>query len=106
IKRGKDGRFSDHDLATIVQEATESPASAFRARGTPGALRAVEMFGIMQTRQWGVCTMNEFQQFSLGLKRFRTFEEWNSDVSIAVLLENGTKNAARCLYGHIDNLKL
>ncbi|KAJ6589604.1 heme peroxidase [Mycena capillaripes] len=97
IKRGEDGKFSDHDLATILQDATESPAGAFRARGTPGALRVLEVFSIIQARQWNVCTMNEFRQF-LGLKQFRTFEEWNSDVDIA--------NAARRLYGHINNLEL
>ncbi|KAJ7619752.1 hypothetical protein B0H17DRAFT_1219696 [Mycena rosella] len=41
--------------------------------------------------------MNEFRQF-LGLKQFKTFEEWNPDPEIA--------SAARRLYGHIDNLEL
>lgn len=41
--------------------------------------------------------MNEFREF-LGLKQFDSFEEWNPDPEIA--------NAARDLYGHIDNLEL
>ncbi|PIL31281.1 cytochrome P450 [Ganoderma sinense ZZ0214-1] len=91
------GRFNDDDLARILHDATEKPAGAYRARGSPANLRLVEMLGMVQARQWGVCTMNEFRQF-LGLKQFDTFEEWNSDPEIA--------NAARQLYGHIDNLEL
>ncbi|KDR73404.1 hypothetical protein GALMADRAFT_142500 [Galerina marginata CBS 339.88] len=96
IQRGPDGRFSD-DLAKIVHIATENPASAFRGRGTPPVLRLVEMMGIEQARQWGLCTMNEFRAF-LGLRQFQTFEEWNPDPEIA--------GAARRLYGHVDNLEL
>ncbi|KAI0640160.1 heme peroxidase [Trametes polyzona] len=97
IKRGPDGRFSDDDLARILQDATEKPAGTYRARGAPPVLRVVEMMGMVQARNWGVCTMNEFRAF-LGLKRFATFEEWNPDPEIA--------EAARQLYGHIDNLEL
>jgi hypothetical protein len=75
--------------------------------------------------------MNEFRQF-LGLRRtlalcchfcspltkyieFKTFEEWNPDPEIAVRLLSSTKwvfvntcyqNAARRLYGHVNNLEL
>ncbi|KAI0658449.1 heme peroxidase [Cubamyces menziesii] len=97
LKRGPDGRFSDDDLAKILQDSTEKPAGTYRARGSPAVLRIVEIMGMLQARQWGVCTMNEFRSF-LGLKRFATFEEWNPDPEIA--------NAARQLYGHIDNLEL
>ncbi|KAJ7894889.1 heme peroxidase [Mycena olivaceomarginata] len=83
ISRGKDGKFSDDDIAKILQDATENPAGAFRARGTTPALRVVEILGIMQARQWG---------------RFESFEEWNPDPEIA--------SAARRLYGHIDSLEL
>lgn len=73
--------------------------------------------GILQARQWGVCTMNEFRQF-LGLKQFEDFEDWNPDPAIAVsisrlmlfrfidLIISSSKSAARRLYGHIDNLEL
>ncbi|KAG8894697.1 hypothetical protein FRB99_001047 [Tulasnella sp. 403] len=60
-------------------------------------MKVVEMIGIEQARSWGVCTLNEFRQY-LGLKEYDSFEEWNPDPEIA--------NAARALYGHIDNLEL
>lgn len=72
-------------------------AGAYRARGTPACLRVVEILGIEQARKWGVCTMNEFRRF-LGLKPFATFEEWSTAPGIA--------DAARKLYGHVDNLEL
>ncbi|KAG6817060.1 hypothetical protein H0H87_000238 [Tephrocybe sp. NHM501043] len=97
LKRGPDGKFNDDDLARIVHDATDHPAGAFRGRGTPSVLRVVEILSIEQSRAWGVCTMNEFRKF-LGLKQFETFEDWNSDPEIA--------DAARRLYGHVDNLEL
>ncbi|KAJ7208882.1 heme peroxidase [Mycena pura] len=97
LQRGPDGRFSDDDLADILHSATEAPAGAYRAQGTPEVLRVVEMMGILQARQWRVCTMNEFRKF-MGLRQFKDFNEWNSDPEIA--------DAARRLYGHIDNLEL
>jgi linoleate 10R-lipoxygenase len=85
-----------------LQGAIERPAGSFRGRGTPGVLRLIEIMGIEQARQWGVCTMNEFRKF-LGLKslsrwiftlilsakgsadiEFESFEEWNPDPEIAV----------------------
>ncbi|KAL0059840.1 hypothetical protein AAF712_013377 [Marasmius tenuissimus] len=97
MKRGQDGRFSDDDLAKILQDATEDPACRFGARGTPESMKIVEVMGIMQARQWGLCTMNEMRKW-LGLKEFETFEEWNPDPEIA--------NTARRLYKHVDNLEL
>ncbi|KAJ7249642.1 heme peroxidase [Mycena rebaudengoi] len=97
LTRGTDGRFADGDLARILQDATEAPAGAFRARGVPAVLCVMEILGITQARKWGVCTMNEFRAF-LGLKTFADFEDWSSDPEIA--------NAARLLYEHIDNLEL
>ena len=66
--RGPDGKYSDDDLANILQTATENPANSYGGNGTPACLRVVEIMGIQQARQWGVCTMNEFRQY-LGLKR-------------------------------------
>lgn len=79
LKRDAQGRFNDNDIANILQTATETPAGAYRARGHPAVLRAVEVMSIEQGRKWGVCTMNEFRQF-LGLKPFATFEDWNKSV--------------------------
>ncbi|KAJ3993518.1 heme peroxidase [Lentinula boryana] len=97
LQRGPDGRFSDDHLGKILLDATEHPAGAYRARGTPAALKVIEVLGIQQARQWGVCTMNEFRAY-LGLKTFDSFEEWNPQPEIA--------DAARRLYNHIDNLEL
>ncbi|KAF9257871.1 heme peroxidase [Marasmius fiardii PR-910] len=97
LKRGPDGKFSDDDLAKVLHDATENVACSYGARGTPAALKVIEVMGIQQARQWGVCTMNEFRQW-LGLKQFETFEEWNPDPAIS--------GAARQLYKHIDNLEL
>lgn len=72
-------------------------AGAYRARGTPDVLRIIEIMSIEQGRQWGCCSMNEFRTF-LGLKTFSDFDEWCSDKEVA--------EAARQLYGHIDNLEL
>ncbi|KAF8809484.1 linoleate diol synthase [Phlegmacium glaucopus] len=97
IHRQPDGRFKDEDLAKILHDATEHSAAAFRARGTPAVMRLNEVMGIEQSRQWGVCSMNDFRRF-LGLKPFSSFLDWNSDAEIA--------GAAEKLYGHIENLEL
>ena len=97
LKRGPDGSFADDDIANVLQTATETVAGAYRARGHPAVFRVVEVMSIMQGRAWGVCSMNEFRKF-LGLKPFADFEEWNPNPEIA--------QAARQLYGHIDNLEL
>ncbi len=91
-------KFGDDRLADILQRATEKTAGAFRARGTSPTLKLLEIIAINQARDWGVCTMNKFRQ-SLGLKQYASFEEWNSGTP-------GVAEAARKLYGHINNLEL
>ncbi|CAE7063912.1 unnamed protein product [Rhizoctonia solani] len=78
IKRGSDGRFSDDDLAFILQNATESVAHRYGARGTPEVFKVIEILGIEQARRWGVM-LDERVQDTHGLK---------------------------ALYGTIDNLEL
>ncbi|KAF7343731.1 Heme peroxidase [Mycena sanguinolenta] len=97
MKRQEDGTFRDEDLANILHNATEHPAAAFRARGTPASMRLHEMMGIEQNRRWGVCSLNDFRQY-LGLKRYANFREWNPDPEIA--------DCAEKLYGDINNLEL
>ncbi|CAE6466477.1 unnamed protein product [Rhizoctonia solani] len=97
MKRGSDGRFSDAELAQTIINATSNVASAFKARGTPPVLRVVEILGIISSRKWGVCSLNEFRKF-MGLKPYDTFEDWNSDPEIAT--------AAMRLYKHPDNIEL
>uniref|UniRef100_A0A7G1PUP4 Dioxygenase n=1 Tax=Tricholoma matsutake TaxID=40145 RepID=A0A7G1PUP4_TRIMT len=97
LKREPDGRFKDDDLARTIQDATEHRAGAFKARGTPEALRIIEILGIEQGRAWGTCSLNEFRKF-LGLKPYKTFKEWNPDEKI--------HTAAAALYKDIENLEL
>lgn len=68
LTREPDGKFKDSDIAKILHDATANPAGAFKARGTPGIMRTVEIMTIQMARRWGVCTLNEFRK-SLGLKR-------------------------------------
>ncbi|KAJ8521263.1 hypothetical protein ONZ45_g2030 [Pleurotus djamor] len=97
LKRQEDGTFRDEDLARILHEASENPAAAFRARGTPEVMRLHEIMGIEQNRAWGVCSLNDFRKY-LGLKPYKTFLEWNSNAEIA--------DAAEKLYGDIEYLEL
>lgn len=57
LHRDENGRFSDADLARILQDGTANPAGAFKARGTPAALRIIEIMTIKQSRAWGSCTV-------------------------------------------------
>ncbi|EDR13977.1 linoleate diol synthase [Laccaria bicolor S238N-H82] len=97
LQRQENGRFKDSDLADVLKNATEHSAGAFRARGTPAAMRLNEVMGIEQNRRWGVCSLNDFRKY-LGLKPYATFLEWNSDPEIA--------DSAEKLYGDINFLEL
>ena len=68
LKRNTDGKFADADLARILHGAPAASAAAYKARGTPEALRIVEVLSILQSRAWGSCSMHEFRKF-IGLKR-------------------------------------
>jgi len=136
LTRGPDGKFADDDIANILHNATENAAGAYRARGTPGVLRVIEILGIEQARQWGVCSMNEFRKF-LGLKRalYQIFfkhiwltspcSQSSSRLKSGILIQRlpyadcspcmhklmvdmyiDIQGAARRLYGHIANLEL
>lgn len=61
-------RFSDKDVAQVLQDATDDLAQGFRARGVPAVFKVIEIMGIKQSRAWNVCSLNEFRKF-LGLKR-------------------------------------
>ncbi|THH10719.1 hypothetical protein EW146_g8291 [Bondarzewia mesenterica] len=97
LKRQADNTFNDKDLANVLKDAMEHPASAFKARGTPHVMRLHEIMGIESNRRWGVCSLNEFRKF-LGLKPYASFLEWNPNPEIA--------DAAERLYGDIENLEL
>lgn len=76
------GAFKDADLVDILTAATDTVSGAFGARNTPVALKAVEMLGIKQGREWGLASLNEFRQF-FKLKPFTSFKEVNSQPGIA-----------------------
>ncbi|KAL4920142.1 heme peroxidase [Aspergillus aurantiobrunneus] len=97
LKRGKNGSFADEDLVEMLQDGCENLAGAFGARNTPKIMRAIEMLGIQQGREWGLATLNELRTF-FKLKPHATFAEVNSDPEIAEALE--------ALYGHPDNIEL
>lgn len=56
--------MSWHLLLTPLSR-TDHPAHAFGAKGTPGCMRLHEIMGIMQSRQWGVCSLNDFRRVSI-----------------------------------------
>ncbi|KAH8896764.1 fatty acid oxygenase [Thozetella sp. PMI_491] len=97
LKRQQSGSFSEADLVGLLTAATDTSAGAFGARNTPVALRAIEILGIQQGRQWGLASLNEFRAF-FKYKPFTTFAEINSDPEVAQALE--------ALYGHPDNVEL
>lgn len=82
----------------MLTEATDEVASAIKARGTPAAMRVIDIMGMNAARtQWQTASLNEFRAF-LGLEQFSTFEEWNSDPEIA--------RVAKQIFVHPDNIEL
>ncbi|KZF19901.1 heme peroxidase [Xylona heveae TC161] len=97
LKRQTNGRFDDDDLVKILTESIEDCAGSFGANRVPTVLKAVEILGIQQARQWGVASLNEFRKF-FRLKPYETFEEINPDPYVAEQL--------RHLYQHPDFVEL
>ncbi|KAK5061548.1 hypothetical protein LTR84_008092 [Exophiala bonariae] len=97
LKRGPDGKFNDDDLARIMTMGIDQVAGSFGARNVPKSMRAITMLGIMQSRSWNLCTLNEYRHF-FGLKKYETFEEINSDPQIVSQL--------RHLYEHPDHIEI
>ncbi|OQU97287.1 hypothetical protein CLAIMM_03240 [Cladophialophora immunda] len=97
LKRDANGKFDDGELAKIFQAGVEEVAGAFGARNIPKSLRAITILGILQSRSWNLCTLNEYRQF-FGLKTYDTFEEVNRDPYVAEQLKN--------LYEHPDYIEL
>lgn len=58
LQRTSDGKFKDDDIANILMDATEHPAGAFKARGTPSVMKIVEIMTMKMARKWGVCTVS------------------------------------------------
>lgn len=97
LTRNVSGDFDDAGLVSILSSTTEDVAGAFGARNVPTALRAIEILGINQGRNWGTASLNEVRKF-FKLKPHTTFHEINSDPSVAASL--------RALYHDPDNVEL
>jgi hypothetical protein len=97
LKRGASGSFEDAALVQLLTEETEDVAGAFGARNVPAILKAVEILGINQGREWGAASLNELREF-FNLTPHKTFLDMNSDPEIASSLE--------ALYGHPDNVEM
>jgi hypothetical protein len=96
LKRNAAGGFDDADLATILVSSIEDTAGAFGARNVPTAMRAIEILGINQGRNWGVASLNEVRKF-FNLKPHKTFLDINPDPDVAASFET--------LYQHVDNVE-
>ena len=59
---------------------------AFGARNVPAILKAIDILGIEQARNWKVATLNEFRKF-FDLKPYSTFSDINSDPDVAASLQ-------------------
>lgn len=97
LKRKEDGTFDDGELAKIFTAGVEQVSGAFGARNIPKSMRAITILGIMQSRAWNLCTLNEYRKF-FGLKTYDTFLEVNSDPYVAEQLQH--------LYEHPDYIEL
>lgn len=60
-------------------------------------MRAIEVLGIEQARNWNVASLNEFRSF-FGLTPHKTFNDISNDPSVAESL--------KALYDHPDNVEL
>jgi hypothetical protein len=96
-KRQGDGKYDDDDLVNCISDSIEDCAGSFGGRNVPGAMKPVEVLGIIQGRKWNVAGLNEFRKH-FGLKPYEEFEDINSDPEIA----DGLRN----LYEHPDMVEL
>ena len=71
-----------------------NPANAFGARNTPEVLRIVEIMTINQSRNWGVCSMNEFRKVhthEILTELLLTVDRSTSDSNLSRLSRIGTQ---------------
>ncbi|KAL8697104.1 MAG: hypothetical protein Q9224_002465, partial [Gallowayella concinna] len=97
LQRGPDGKFPDEGLARILTESIEDVSGAFGANNIPKCMRAISMLGLQQGRKWNLGSFNEFRKF-FGLKPHATFEDINSDPTVA--------DSLRHLYEHPDHVEI
>ncbi|KAG9022010.1 hypothetical protein FS837_006799, partial [Tulasnella sp. UAMH 9824] len=97
-QRQEDGSFRDEDLAKILLDASESPASAFKARGTPHVMRIIEIMAIKQNRDWARSKSGTQEKTS------QTQQEGESMAFVA--LDPEPDHETLRLYRHPDNIEL
>lgn len=74
----KTGYFDNAQLVAELVRSIEDPICSFGARQIPKAFKSIEMLGILQSRKWGVATLNEFRE-SFGMKKHERFEDITDD---------------------------
>jgi linoleate 8R-lipoxygenase / 9,12-octadecadienoate 8-hydroperoxide 8R-isomerase len=97
LQRCSNGKYKDDDLAAVFVDGVEDCAGAFGANHVPTVLRAVEILGIKQARDWNLASLNEFRRH-FKLAPHKTFEDINPDPLVAEQLKR--------LYGHPDHVEL
>jgi len=97
LKRDKNHKFKDADLAQVLVNGTKNIAGEFGARGIPKVFRVIELIGIEGARFSGLCSLNDFRRF-LNLVPYKSFEDMNPDTEVA--------NRLKKLYGDVDNVEL
>jgi len=98
LKRGKDQKFADVDLARALVNGTKWISGKFGARGIPKVFRVIELIGIESARISGICSLNDFRRF-MNLVPYASFEDMVPDnPEVAKELQN--------IYGDVDNVEL
>ena len=97
FKRNADGYFDDAQMVAELVRCMEDPMCSFGAQQIPKVFKSIEMLGLLQSRKWEVCTLNEFRQF-FGMSRHKRFEDINKDKQVCDTL--------RDLYGDVDSVEL
>ncbi|KAF2479065.1 heme peroxidase [Neohortaea acidophila] len=97
LKRDKNGRYDDNELAEILTSGIEDCANAMGPRRVPKVMKFIEVLGIVQARTWKVATLNEFRRH-FALEPHRTFESITNDTEVA--------QALKYLYDTPDNVEL
>ncbi|KAF0333070.1 heme peroxidase [Gigaspora margarita] len=97
MKRDKNGKFNDSDIAEELIKGTEKISGSFGVNNVPLCLRIVEITGIQTTRTLGVASLNDFRKF-LNLVPYTSFEDMTADKEAAAKLQ--------ALYGDINNVEL
>jgi len=97
LTRNADGTLPDDDLVKILTDSIEDCANSFGPNRVPAVMRAIEVLGIEQSRQWNLGTLNEFRKY-FHLEPHRTFESITKDKYAAEQLKH--------LYGHPDRVEI